>query len=349
MEKRLTYSHDEFTRYLFSRQKDALDFLQHYLPKRILSLLDLSTLKISKDTFVDPDFQRHYADILYRLQWREGVSEQKEAYVYILIEHKSYPDSWVAWQLLKYIVKIWELWLKQQREEKEKLADLKLPAVMPLVLYHGTDTWTAKKNFAALVDVPETMQGYVPDFIYELYDLDAYSDAEIVGELTLRVSLLLLKYIQRDDLDEKLEELFGLMAEMMSKSNETEMLEVLLRYLVSGAEQLERDQMMAQVNQVLKEGGRTMATIAQQFIEQGIEQGIELGEAQGAYQEALAVLKRTLPRLFDEISENLGQSLEKLSLAQLRQALDLAFDVSNLAEFETEIEQWLSEAETEDS
>lgn len=167
-----------------------------------------------------------------------------------MIEHKSYPDGWVAWQLLKYIVKIWDLWLKQQQEKKKKLSDLKLPAIMPLVLYHGMETWTAKQNFGALVDAPEGMRAYVPDFIYELYDLGKYNDAEIVGELTLRVSLLLLKYIQRDDLDEKLGDLLGLMAEMMRKSNEAEMLEVLLRYLVSGAEQLERDQMMTQVNQV---------------------------------------------------------------------------------------------------
>ncbi|WP_133514341.1 Rpn family recombination-promoting nuclease/putative transposase [Halanaerobium saccharolyticum] len=41
-----------------------------------------------------------------------------------LIEHKSYPDKEVSLQLLKYITKIWDLYLKQNNSGK-------LPVVLP--------------------------------------------------------------------------------------------------------------------------------------------------------------------------------------------------------------------------
>ena len=78
--------------------------------------------------------------------------------------------------------------------------------------------------------------------------------------------------------------------------------------------------------------------------EEGLEQGLEQGREEGARQEALALLLRTLPRLFDEVIPDLVTRLQDLTLAQLRQTLDLAFESQNWLDFERQLqEQRMSE------
>ena len=112
-------AHDKFIRDLMSRKEVVQDFLRYYLDQELVKLLDLSTLEIKKDTFVDQELAEHFSDILYQLKFRNGQNAQ----VYVLIEHKSYSDSLVAFQLLRYMIRIWELELKQHskvRSEKRK-------------------------------------------------------------------------------------------------------------------------------------------------------------------------------------------------------------------------------------
>ncbi len=68
----LTNPHDKFFKDLFSRQEAARDFLRHYLPVEVAGLLDLSRLEISKDSFIDPDLQEHFSDLLYKVTWHSG-------------------------------------------------------------------------------------------------------------------------------------------------------------------------------------------------------------------------------------------------------------------------------------
>ena len=84
--------HDKFFKELFSRRESAIDFLQHYLPPEVSSLLEISTLSPVKDSFIDEQFQEQFSDLLYQVEFRERGT----LFVYILFEHKSYPDIFSA-------------------------------------------------------------------------------------------------------------------------------------------------------------------------------------------------------------------------------------------------------------
>lgn len=113
-----------------TKKKAAVDFFKNYLPADILKLVDIKTLQIKKDSFIEKKFTRFYSDILYQVAIRD-----RKAYIYLLFEHQSSPDRWIALRLLGYIKLIWELELKQ--EPRLKL----LPPIIPLILYHGKDKW----------------------------------------------------------------------------------------------------------------------------------------------------------------------------------------------------------------
>ena len=87
--------HDKFFKDIFSRPEVAQDFCRHYLPREIVELLDLSTLTQAKDSFVDEELRESFSDLLFRVKLKTG----REVYIYILFEHKSYPDPVVLFQV----------------------------------------------------------------------------------------------------------------------------------------------------------------------------------------------------------------------------------------------------------
>ena len=135
--------HDEFFTYVFTDRENVRDFLCTSLPEPVLRLLELETLRISKETFVDEDLKTFQTDILVETRLA-GCAEP--ALIYVLIEHKSYPDRWTMLQLLKYMVKIWE--------NKKKEHFKKLPVIIPMIFYHGKAPWRHPLRFFEYFNVP---------------------------------------------------------------------------------------------------------------------------------------------------------------------------------------------------
>ncbi len=56
--------------------------------------------------------------------------------VYILLEHQSTVDRWMLFRLQRYMVRIWDKWLRENREAEG------LPPIVPVVLAHAKDGWS---------------------------------------------------------------------------------------------------------------------------------------------------------------------------------------------------------------
>lgn len=243
MSKPVNNPHDAFFRQLFSDQAVARDFVAQYLPDDVVPLLELASLTIHKDTFIDQTLQRQASDVLYEVKLVAGQT----AYVYLLFEHKSYPDPQVAYQLLKYMVRIWEQDEKQQRD---------LRPIIPLVFYHGASEWQIAADFQSLLDVPEAMIPYVPQFRYWLYDLSQIPEQQIQGEVALRLSLLVLKCLQQPQADARFLGLIDLMVELSKQQRGIAQLSTLLRYVGNSNEDL-RTETFIQVVDALWEKPRS--------------------------------------------------------------------------------------------
>ena len=152
--------HDRFFRNAFARHEIAQGFFERYLPAEISTQLDFATLRLTKESFVDDALKAQQSDLLFHIQTRSGTP----ARLYLLLEHKSYSDPWVALQILGYLVRIWE-------QEKKRRKQPPLPVVIPLVLYHGERDWATPIQFAALLEAPEVFTPFIPDFCYGLCDL----------------------------------------------------------------------------------------------------------------------------------------------------------------------------------
>jgi predicted transposase/invertase (TIGR01784 family) len=140
--------HDRFFKEVFSRPEVAADFLRQYLPAEVSQLLNTATLRLRKDSFIDPDLQQQYADLLYAVR----LIDKRPAWVYVLFEHKSYPQPRMAFDMLRYMVRIWE----QGTRGKEGA----LAPIIPIVIYHGPQPWREPVNMAELYQGPQELRLY---------------------------------------------------------------------------------------------------------------------------------------------------------------------------------------------
>ena len=321
--------HDTF-RQMFAQPEVAADFLHNYLPPAVRDQLDLSTVELQQDSFVDDELREHFADLLFHVSLHNGDI----AFVYALLEHKSQPEPLVAFQLLRYMVRIWE---RSQRDEGA------LPLIIPIVVYHGEQKWRVPHSFSELFTGPEALRGYWPDFAYALTDLSAYSDDELRGEVVLRVALLALKTIFARDAANRLPGILTLLRRgLTDEQRALEYLQTVLLYL--GRNQyLEEDDLRAAIATALadEEEGSAFMSIAEKWEAKGREQGIELGVEQGreegreeGREAARAMVFSLLNHQFESLPQSIVQKLYNCSLDQLRALHNPFLEATSLAQVE---------------
>ena len=296
----LNSPHDRFFKAVFGRTVVAAEFLERYLPTTAAQALNWKTLRTAKDSFLDPELALHPADLLYAVDLRDGGP----GYVHVLFEHKSYVESRIGLDLLRYRVRIWEQWLNAGNSGR-------LPVVVPVVVYHGAATWRVSRQFADEVEEAPALRAYVPACVYHLIDLSGYQDDELRGAVMLHTALLTLKYIFRDELRERLPEILGLLRDLAQSSKGLDYVRTLLRYLAQAAsiDRLSGDELRQAVTQTLSGGDELMLTIAEQWeqqatergIQKGIQRGIQKGIEKGIEQGEARLLKQLLTWRFGSL------------------------------------------------
>ena len=313
--------HDKYFKDMFGKKDNARAFFSSYLPPEVLKHLDLESIEIVKESFIEKDLKEYFSDILYKV----NLSEES-AYIYLLFEHKSYSDRLTALQLLEYMVKIWRLHLKQN-----PLAE-GLPIILPLVLYHGTQKWKHGTRLSSLLSGPvESFMDYIPDFQFLLYDLSSYRDEDIRGMILLRVGLLVMKHIFSEDLPEVLVKVMELLAELSDKTRALEYIETIIRYVVNASEALS----LKDLKKIIKESyfekkeGELM-TIAEQLRMEGHQSGLEKGHVEATRESVFDNLEVRFGVTPEDITQKL-KSIDNLSV--LRQLRKKAIVVKSLDEF----------------
>ncbi|NHZ71687.1 MAG: Rpn family recombination-promoting nuclease/putative transposase [Aquificales bacterium] len=265
----LTNPHDKFFKETFTRIEVARNFFANYLPQSVVDTLDLDTLTLQSGSFIDTELQEQFADLLYQVDLQDASS----AYLYLLLEHKSHPDPHTLFQLLRYLVRIWERDIQDGNP---------LRPIVPIVVYHGRERWRVPTEFGELFTGPEALLPYWPQFRYELQDLSALSDEEVRGTVHLQIGLLVLKYIFDPALQGRLADIFLLFKELAEAKSALEYLHTVLYYMGNASKHLTAEDMVTIVQQTLAdEGNEIMQTVADYWRAQGIERGFERGIEQG--------------------------------------------------------------------
>ncbi len=354
--------HDVFFKQYLSHPSAAADFLRQHLPTAMASLLDLTRLELVKDSFVDEQLRIHFSDLVYRTV----TTAQTPLAVSLLFEHKSYPDEWVNFQVLRYQVRLWEqefTQLQAAQNEARKAQTTKgrvervhtLTPILVLLVYHGQAEWKVSLRFArhltGLQDpesaLAKALERYVPDFEPHLVNLTALPDEAIQGEIVTRLFVLVLKHIFEQGLGGQLDEILTMAAAVLRQPNGMAMVVALLRYLGRAGIQVRKEEVAQKLLALLpKEGGMLMQTMAEEWIEEGKRIGLQEGRQEGQQEGQRAVILRILQRRFqpnEESLQSLAQQLAQIADERvLLQLVDLSLEVMALPDFAAKLQGLLA-------
>jgi len=263
--------HDKFFKETLGNISVAQEFIYHYLPDEILGIIELETLHLQKDSFVAEDLKEYFSDLLF-----STTMNGEEGFLYFLFEHKSYADKNISFQLLTYMIEIWESkWHKEEYKE--------LPFIIPVVIYHGREKWNIAKSFADQLigyhALPKNIQKYILNFEYLFYDFSLNGKEELKGENELRIFLQILKYIFSKDTEQ-----ITIVIEMASEGLVQEQLKhsfyyTLVTYILNARDDLSIDEVKERLS---VEGRKKFMSVADQLRREGREEGRKEGKREVA-------------------------------------------------------------------
>jgi hypothetical protein len=327
--------HDRFFREVFSRLELAREFLSKQLPAAIATSIDFATLDLRPGSFLDEELQQYFSDLLFRATLQTG----QHAYVYILLEHKSYPEWFTGLQLLRYQVEIWEQVRKEAKATEERSAKskkkqqrTKLPPIFPLVVYQHKRKWNAPQQFHDLIEAANEWQPYLPAFKYELVSVASLRETELFSAVLLRAAIRLMRHIFDPDLADKLPQIWAEFRDLAWGPDEQGFLLVMLSYVSSTNANVTPGDLKRSLEIAFpQEGDHVMTTMAQQWLEEGKQLGWQLG----VRNTLLTSIRTGLEARFSADTTRLLPEIEKIQdLEQLQRLLNQLFKVTSLAEFQ---------------
>ena len=269
-DSKLPTPHNNFFHYALSHVEAARDLIQTHLPADLVQLLDLESLELQKDSFVDEDLRQSFSDLLYSVRLAGVNGEPIEGQVYLLFEHKSRSDPMTCFQLLRYIVRIWEQRLRN---------GLSLCPVVPLVVYHGQEYWLAPRSLEELIGGPRAAFEYGVRMSYPVLDIARVPDESLARDPFLQSVLGLLKYSRRRDFEERLEFLLQSLLKSGTFEVRPEYVEAIFVYISSASPLIPIEKLTMTIEKLFHTQVEP-GSIADRFIKQGRQEGLKEGEIQ---------------------------------------------------------------------
>jgi len=84
-----------------------------------------------------------------------------------------------------------EIYNNTPQDERES-KHFRLPPIIPAVLYNGAGSWTAVLSFKEMLNNYQEFSGHLLDFRYLLFDVNRYSEEELVKAANVIASIFLL-------------------------------------------------------------------------------------------------------------------------------------------------------------
>ena len=185
------FAHDPYVRSVFKDPPRTAELLRLAARKntnlaQFLATVNLNTLREISEAFSNGT-SFGYGDLAFTVNIESEEPKQAELLVGILEEHKSYPESGIIPQLVKYW---YEIMVRNQKN---------IPTIA-IVLYNGKDFWKIEKE-VMFPNYPEYYHRIGLPFILEVVDIsDIFSEDEI-SKISPKIALALvaLKYVFSGD------------------------------------------------------------------------------------------------------------------------------------------------------
>jgi len=310
---------------IFSRLDIASDFIKNYLPDHIVKSLDLGSIKLEKKSFVSKHLKGSQSDLLYKVK----TNDDEFLFIYILLEHKSYIDRWVLFQLLGYIFQIGDIERtinKAKRKRKRKKNEVShqsedegieteyLTPIIPIIVYHGPKQWKIPKHLSELYKGDDQYKAFLPDFNFLVINLQNSDESQIKGMVYLQVTLLIMKYFFNEELKNKLPEILSLLNDLIQQKTAIDFLSIVLDYIGTN-QHYDEEFIKESLDKAFEnKGEQIMYSISNKWINIGKKEGKKEGKTElisFLFEERFGKVPQKIKKQLNRVDENLIEDLTR--------------------------------------
>jgi hypothetical protein len=306
-----TRPHDALFKSAFQDPQNAAALARCNLPSSLASLIHWSTMRLVPGSFVDERLRDRHTDLLFEVDAEFG-----DLFVYLLFEHLSFNPSRMPLRVCFYMDRIWERFDRLHPRGP-------LPPIIPLVICHAPEGWTAARTFHELFSpmwferAPE-LASLVPSFGLLIDDLQRASDDDL-GSRALAAFAKVALWLLRDGramrrLIDSMSAWVGLLDDLPQTTNGHTALESIVTYLATVAnDQMIWDAFHANLEEHAPGAKGDVMTLAEQWFNQGQTKG----EAKGRLEGRVETLIKQLTIKFGELGEHHRARLATATITEL--------------------------------
>ena len=314
--------HDSLVQLVFSQPEHAQGELRRLLPAQISARITWSDLATVRTNFVSDALRGQRTDILYSAT----IDGTTAVLIYLLFEHQSTVDPLMAYRLLRYMVFIWDDFLRKDPKAR------KLPPIIPMVLHHSVDGWTSSQDFHALFDLDAgtlaLLGPQLPSFQFLLDDISQEKDDALRERAMSALGRLVLFCLRHAREPAQLLVMLGRWLGVIHEAHATGAKGVLApiwRYIIAVSNPEDPVALVKQLQAVVgPEEEHEIMTAGDWFEERGRKEGRNEG--------VRATLLKLLRARFGAVPEAAGARIEAADSSQLDEWFDRALGAASLDE-----------------
>jgi hypothetical protein len=300
---------------------------------------DCERARLIDREFPFDDWRRREADLPFEVPYRLGEEGETQAVVYVLVEHQSAEDPAMPLRLLVFLVLYWERRWRQWEQRGAPRPALRVPPVLPLVLYTGEGPWQGNRSLHDLLDEPAEFHAFVPDWaplFWELGDHDADQLLASGDAWQETLAVLRAQGAETADFQRVFAEAVRRLEEVAAQDQVRwyDLMRIVLSWGLWRRPRAERQNLVAAAQAAQsnvnrrKEVGLMGQTIAEAIYEEGLLKGRSEGETLGELKALRLMLRQLLARRFGTVPDALLERIDSTTdIARLTAA---ALEVANL-------------------
>ncbi|MGL4943223.1 MAG: Rpn family recombination-promoting nuclease/putative transposase [Thermoguttaceae bacterium] len=319
---RKQYQHDAFDKSVFRDTENARKIVEWMFRENrtFVEKLDLGKLEVCEDSYLDDELRESFVDVLYRIPLRSG----EMLCVFILIELKTSSERFTMFQVLKYVVRIWDAEFKKfrlrQEQGEEQPATFLFPMVFPMIVHHGETRFTAPIEMADLQDVVDGFELQAVRLKAILFDLAQMSESDLPDDPELWASFTMMQAVFSPKIDEHLlnvyEKVYPLFEQRPSLLGRWKQM---FWYAISSCKYFTREVCAKTIVKINKVRGANMSVLEKPvyLMDVLLAEGAAIGETRGKADALLRVVNARFKGVPKRVSDRISQIRDGVVLDSL--------------------------------
>ncbi|MCG9129140.1 Rpn family recombination-promoting nuclease/putative transposase, partial [Candidatus Poribacteria bacterium] len=314
---------DISARWLF-KEKENIRGLLEIIAQDLVEYFDFEQIEEINRSFISDTLREQESDMVFKVPFQTS-SHKDELYIYILLEHQSTIDPIMPFRVLFYMCQIWDAQRRELDSKNIPRNEWRLKPILPIVFYTGTQPWKTPLSLDTLMEQPDSLSRFIPQFDTLLLDVKDSTENELTEtDHPLGLLLTVLKNEKNDKtiLTEVLEKVLPIFQDLDNVQHRNAL--IYLSHLILFRRQPdEHDELINLVKAYTQDPEvenmmlSTAEMIEKRAIEQGKKQGREEGREEGSINAMQTSILELLQHQFGIIPETLKNQIKEIQNLQI--------------------------------